>query len=158
MFAGRVDIHAHQVDAELHRLIKALLQGGLIHVMLILSDTDALRVNLHQLRQRIHQSATDADRSTHRDIIFRELLPGNLGGGIDRGTILAHHEHLHFAIEADGGDELLGLSAGCAVADGNRLDVVGRYELRHLGRCPTLLVLRSVREDCLIMQQCALCI
>ena len=55
--AGRVQVHADAVDAAHYRLVELLLQFCLVHVVLVLSHADALRVNLYQFGQRVHQSA-----------------------------------------------------------------------------------------------------
>ena len=93
---GGVEVHTHKVHTALDGLVKTPLQLSLVHIMLILSYTDTLRVDLHQLSQRIHEPTTDADGPAHCDVLIGELLAGGLGSGIDRGTILADHEDLRF--------------------------------------------------------------
>ena len=60
--------------------------------MLVLADTDTLRVDLDQLGQRVHQPATDADSSAYRDVVFGKLLPSDLGRGVDRGSVFADYD------------------------------------------------------------------
>ncbi len=38
--------------------------------------------------------------STYRDVVFRELIPGNFGCGIDRGALFAHHKYLNVLSES----------------------------------------------------------
>ncbi len=87
----RVDVDADGIDAQLHRLVEAVAQLRLVDVVLILSHADALRVNLHQFGQRIHQSAADAHGAAHSDILVGELLARHLRRRVDARAILAHH-------------------------------------------------------------------
>ncbi len=68
-----------------------MLELGLVHVVLILSYADALRVNLHEFGQGVHQSSADAHGTAHGDILVGKLLAGDVGGRIDAGSVLAHH-------------------------------------------------------------------
>ena len=99
MLARRIHVYTHQIHATLHGLIQTLFQGVLLYVMLVLADTDTLRVDLDQLGQRVHQPATDADSSAYRDVVFGKLLPSDLGRGVDGCTLLADNENLHFPVE-----------------------------------------------------------
>ena len=74
VFARCVEVHTHCVDTELDGLVKAVLEFGLVHVVLVLTHTDALRVNLHQFSQRVHESPADAHGAAHRDILVGKLL------------------------------------------------------------------------------------
>ena len=47
-----VDIDAHRVHAILHHRIERSRQLGLADIMLILTDADGLRIDLHQLGER----------------------------------------------------------------------------------------------------------
>ncbi len=69
-----IDIHTYGIDTELHCLIETMFEFCLVYIVLILSHTDTLRINLHQLGQRIHQSAPDRHGTSHRDILVGELL------------------------------------------------------------------------------------
>ena len=75
---GRIHVYTHAVYAALHRLVEGVLQFALIYIVLVLSDAYAFRVNLHQLCQRVHQSAANANSSAHGDILIWELLAGRL--------------------------------------------------------------------------------
>ena len=52
MLARRIHVYTHQIHATLYGLIQTLFQGVLLYVMLVLADTDTLRVDLDQLGQR----------------------------------------------------------------------------------------------------------
>ena len=95
--------------------------------MLVLADTDTLRVDLDQLGQRVHQPATDADSSAYRDVVFGKLLPSDLGRRIDRGSVLADYEHLYLAVVSYIRDELLGFTTGGTITDGNGIYGVSGY-------------------------------
>ena len=58
--------------------------------MLILTDTDALRIDLHQLRQRILQTAGNRCRASLTDIKVREFLCCQLAGGINGSSCLIY--------------------------------------------------------------------
>ena len=47
VLAGSIDIHTHIVHHTFYRLVEASLEFRLIDVVLVLSDTNALRVDLH---------------------------------------------------------------------------------------------------------------
>ena len=100
MLGGCVEIHAYQVHAALYRLIERVLQLCLIHIVLVLSHADTLRIYLDKFCQRIHQAATYRDSTTNRYILVGELFACDLGGRIDRSPILADGKHLrlHFLV------------------------------------------------------------
>jgi hypothetical protein len=52
-----------------------LLQVALVDVMLVLTDADAARVQLDQLRERVHQAATDRHCAADRDVAIRKFFP-----------------------------------------------------------------------------------
>ena len=59
---GRIEVDADGIDTVLDDGVQ---RGGELlfrHVMLILADADGLRVDLHELRQRILQTARNGDR------------------------------------------------------------------------------------------------
>ena len=68
-----IQIDANPIDARLNRAFQALHQLLLFDIVLILTDADRLRIDLHQLRERILQAAADGDRARARS-------------GRDRGT------------------------------------------------------------------------
>ena len=78
MLRRSVQVHAHQIHATLHGLVEALLQFSLIHVVLILSYADALWIYLHQLGQRVHQTATNRHGTAYGDVLVGKLVAGNL--------------------------------------------------------------------------------
>ena len=124
--------------------------------MLVLSDTQRLGIDLHKLRQRIHQTAPDGHRSPHGHILVRKLFPGHLGSGVDRCTVLAHGEDLDILRNPHTTYEILRLPGGRTVADGDDFDGIF---INHRGHCHDgldLLALRRMREYYLVMQQVSL--
>ena len=130
MLGGRVEIHTNEVYTTLYRLVEGVFELCLIHIVLILSHTDALGIDLHQFGEGIHETATYRDSTTNGDILIRELIAGYLRGGIDGGPILADGKDLGL-----GGlclllgidiittrqhilDEVVGLTTGGTIADG----------------------------------------
>ena len=61
--------------------------------MLILPHADGFRVDLHQLCQRICQTAGDGHRTTHGDIVVGKFCASHCRSGIDRSSVFAHQEN-----------------------------------------------------------------
>ena len=127
---GRSGVHfnPHAVHAAFHDVVEPLLKTRLIHVVLVLADTDALGVDLHQFGQRILQATGDRHRATQRHVEFGKLGAGKIGGRVHRRTSLIHHDHLRTLtadrrVELTHGrlGEILRLTAGGAVADRDQL-------------------------------------
>ena len=131
---GGVEIHADMVDGVLDGRIERFLQFLLAHVMLILSDTDRLWVDLNELCQRILHAARDGYRAANRHIVVRQLFLGECGGGVDRCACFVRDEIVHVLplIRADQcRNELLRLIGCRAVADGDERDAVFCHEPLH---------------------------
>ena len=94
--------------------------------MLILSDTDRLRIDFHQFRQRILQPARDGYRRAQVHIILREFLRRQLRRGIDgRARLVDDHIGNAAAKLMDHLDgHGLRLTRGRAVADGKMAHIV----------------------------------
>ena len=88
-----VDVHADLVHAALDHRDQSGPELGLIDAVLVLSHADRLRVDLYQLRQRVHQPAADADRAAHGHVLIGKLFAGRGRRRVDRCAVLAHHEH-----------------------------------------------------------------
>ena len=56
MVGGRVQVDADRVDADIDHQVEALLERDLIDIMLVLTNADALRIDLDQLGERILQA------------------------------------------------------------------------------------------------------
>src|SRR5665811_1992031 len=67
----RVHLHPHSVHPTPHHVIQTATQGGLIHVVLVLTYADRLGIYLHQLRQRILEATANGDGTAHRHILVR---------------------------------------------------------------------------------------
>ncbi|MNC10280.1 hypothetical protein D3C75_579190 [compost metagenome] len=146
----RVDVHANSVHAVLHARIQRTRQAVLIHVVLVLPDTDRLRLDLHQLGQRILQAARDRYRATDRHVQIGELFGRRFRRRIHRSPGFADHDFLRCVVtqRLDGfTGQLVGLAAGSAVADRDQLYVVLGAQL--LDRLQRLLPLPAgfVRVD-----------
>ena len=99
MAAGCVEVDTNCIHTRLHNHIERLLQLRLVHIMLILTYADALRVNLHKLSKWVHKASSDRNRSTHRHILLRKLLTRNLRSRVNRSTVLAHHEDMYLRVK-----------------------------------------------------------
>ena len=149
--AGGIEVHAHRVHATFHGHVQRFLQGGLVHIVLVLAYTDALGFYLHQLCQRVHESATDGNGTTHGDVVFGKFFAGNLGGRVDGGTVFAHHEHLKLAVVALASDEGFGFTAGGTIADGDGFDGVLLHQLGELAGGDAMFALGRMRVDGLVV-------
>ena len=117
------------LDGSVQRLLELLLAD----IVLILSDTDCLWVDLDKLCERILHAPCDGDCTANRDIVVGQLILCELGGGVDGGTRLVRDEIVN-GIEAvltdQCGDELLCFVGSSAVADRDERDSVRLDELQ----------------------------
>ena len=90
-----VYIDTDAVDAVLDDTRQLLTQLRLVHIMLILSDTDRLRIDLNKFCQRILQAPCHRGRRALPYIEIRELLCRKCGRRIDRRPRLVHDHILH---------------------------------------------------------------
>ena len=114
-----VHIDTDAVDAVLDDTRQLLTQLRLVHIMLILSDTDRLRIDLNKLCQRILQPSRHRGRRALPYIEIRELLCRKCGRRIDRRTRLVHDHILHWQMILLYiiCDDLLGFTGGCTIAE-----------------------------------------
>ncbi|OQA37582.1 MAG: hypothetical protein BWY56_00833 [Acidobacteria bacterium ADurb.Bin340] len=129
---GRVEVHPHAVHAGFHHIVQALLEGRLVHIVLVLAHADALGLHFHQLGQGILEAAGDADGAAHRQILVGELLPGHIGRAVHRGAGFAHGnaDHLRAArILEPLAQEGFGFAATGAVAHGDGFDGIAGGQL-----------------------------
>ena len=119
-----IQVDSHGIHARFYRTVQRFPQFRLVHVVLVLSDTDGFRVYLHQFRQRVHQPASDGNGTAHRHVIFREFLTGDFGSRIDGSPVFAHHERFYRTVETDRLHEALRLATGRTVPYGYGLYVV----------------------------------
>ena len=112
-------------------MVESVLQRPLVHIVLVLSDADRLRVDLDELGQGVHQPPSDGDGAAHGDVPVRKLLPRGVGRRVDRGAALVHHHHLGRP-KVEGPQKRLGLSAAGAVPDGDSLDLIAAEQVQHL--------------------------
>jgi len=66
--AGSIDIDTDAVHGILYFLIELLSEEFLVDIMLILADTDRLRIDLRQLSECILGTMTDTDSTADGDI------------------------------------------------------------------------------------------
>ena len=95
----------------------------LADVVLVLADADRLRLDAHQLGERILQPPRDRDRAAQRDVEVGKLLRRELGRRVDRRARFGDHDlgerQLWMPRDQVGG-ELVGLARRGAVADRDR--------------------------------------
>src|SRR6266404_737258 len=93
MIRGRIQIYTDAIYTNIYDQVEILFQQALRYIMLILSDTNAFRVDLDQLCQWILQPTCDRNRATNRQIQIGEFLAGNIARTIDTGTGLVDKHH-----------------------------------------------------------------
>ena len=126
--------------------------------MLVLADTDGLRIDLDQFRQRIHQPASDGDGPTDGDIIIGKLVTGRFGGRVDGSTLFADNKDLYGTVELLVRDEVFRFAAGSSVTDGDGLYLVSFNHFAEFRSRFSFFVYRRVRIDVFIVYEIALCI
>ena len=87
-----VDVGADGVDAVLDDRVELLRQLRLADVVLILADADRLRLDAHELGERILQPARDRHRAAQRHVEIGKLLRRELRRRVDRGAGLRDHD------------------------------------------------------------------
>ena len=131
--AGGVQVHAHAVHAVLHHGVELTCQLTLVHVVLVLAHANGFGIDLDQFGQRILQAAGNAGGSAQAHIHIGQLLTGIFTGAVDGGSCFADHHFQDFGLGHVVGCsgffqqldqvacQLVGFTAGRAVADGNQL-------------------------------------
>ena len=139
-----------------HHIVQSLLELLLVHVVLVLSHADGLRVYFDQLGHGVHQTTADGHGAAHRDVAVGKLAPGGLGGGVDGRAALVDGGDDDLGRKAEPAHEGLRLPARRAVADGDRLDGVASHQTaQRLGR-GLALPFGRVEVDHGVVQQIAL--
>ena len=140
----RVQIDANGVYAVLHHAAERFIQPRRGHIVLVLPDADALRLDLHKLGERVLQAPRDGNRGAERNIVIRKFLRAEFGRRIDARPRLVHDHIGDAGMVADHiGDKDLRLPRGRSVADGNSGDAVAAD---HGGESLPRLVLPVVRR------------
>ena len=124
---GGVELDADVVDGALDGGVEGVGEIFLIDVVLVLADADGLRVDFHELGERVLHAAGDGDGTANHDVVFGQFFPGEFRGGVDGGTGFVGDEVVHVRQMVVGDElarELLRLVGGGAVADGEQRDVV----------------------------------
>ena len=124
--------------------------------MLILSHTDALRVNLHQLSQRVHQSSADTYGTTHGDILIREFISGNLRSRVNRSTIFADHIDIHRVWITYFVQPVAGFTACRTITHSHRLHLIHLHHALDGSSSLIFLITRRMRINDFVMNQIAL--
>ena len=74
MLRGCIEVHSNLVDTAFHSAVKRLFQLCLVHIMLILSHTDALGINLNQFGKWVHKASADRNCSAYREVKVGKLI------------------------------------------------------------------------------------
>ena len=137
--AGGIQIDADEIHARFDHRVERFTQVLNLDVVLVHADADVGRVDLHQFRQRILQTATDADRAAQRGIVGRKLLASDLAGRVDAGARFVHDRVGNVIGGQLAGDQLadplFGLAAAGTVADGDGRQAMLAHRVDDLGFC-----------------------
>src|SRR5262249_53084754 len=84
--ARGVEIDADEVDAAFDDGFQRLLELLGIHVVLIESDADVLRLDLDELREWVLKPPANGDGAPQRGVMIGKLFAADGAGGIDAGA------------------------------------------------------------------------
>jgi hypothetical protein len=73
-FAGGIEIDTHLVHTTFYHNIQALLELVLIHIVLVLSDTNGLGIDFYQLRQWIGEPSANRNGASQGDVLIRKFF------------------------------------------------------------------------------------
>ena len=127
-----VGVDADRIHAVLDHGIERARQLALAEVVLVLADSNRLRIDLDQFGQRILQPPRDRDRAAQGDVEIRQFLGRKGRRRIDRRAGFRHHDLRHLQVRQQLhqiGRELVGLARGGAVADRDQVDAMCAREL-----------------------------
>ena len=99
-FRGGVELDTDGIHGADDGVIERGFERALIDIVLVLSDADGFRIDLHQLGERVHESAADADRAAHGEIEIRKFFSCHIRGRVNRSTRFINHH------DGDGGGEI----------------------------------------------------
>ena len=137
---GRVDVHAHVVDARFDHLVQRRLQVLGLDVVLVETDSNVGRVDLDQLAQRVLQPPSDRDRAPQDGVIVGEFLASHATGRVMAGAgLVDDHVGQALVLEFLGkqpGEEILSLAAGGTVSNSHHRELEPLDQIGHgfLGR------------------------
>ena len=119
---GGVEVDADAVDAAFNGLFETLLEAALVDVVLVLANADGFGVDFDEFGEGILETAGNGDGAADGEVKIGELLPGDVGGGIDGGSGFGDDDTE--GAEVGGFDDVGDFAGAGAVADGEGLDVV----------------------------------
>jgi hypothetical protein len=110
MLRRGVELDADVVHAAHDHVIERALERGLIDVVLILPDADALRIELHEFGERVHETPADRHRAAHGDVLVGKFLARDIARRVDRRAAFAHHHDRDRRGQPELADECLRLA------------------------------------------------
>src|SRR6266478_1912719 len=119
MVRGRIQIYTDAIYTNIYDQVEILFQQALRNIVLILSDTNAFRVDLDQLGQRILQPPCDRNRTTNRQIQIGEFLARNITCTIDTRArfVDKHYRKVETIIFQHFANKTFGFASRSAVTD-----------------------------------------
>ena len=123
LFTCRIYFNTHGIDAAHDHIVKASPEDALVHIMLVLADTDGFRINLYQLSQWIDEAPADRDSAADSHVMVRKFFTRRFRGRVNRCTAFIDHDDDDRAGEIELLYECLCFTACRAVADSYRFNV-----------------------------------
>ena len=132
-----------------------MLEGGLVHIVLVHANADGLGIDLDQFGQRVLGAPGDGNRPADGYIHVREFLASQGRGRIDRGAGFIHDQVFGGFGMAAGqlSHQFLGLARGGAIANRDQGDLVTVKHVFERGQRADPVVLWFVRVDGAGIQQ-----
>ena len=84
--AGGVEVDADVVDARFDHAFERFLELPVVDVVLVQADADVLRLDFHQLAQRVLQAPANGDGAAQGGVEVREFLAALGAGGVNAGA------------------------------------------------------------------------
>ena len=149
--AGGVGIDADVVHTTLHHRVERGIQMPGFHVMLIETDADVRRLDLHQFRKRVLETTADRHRTTDGGLVVGEFLAGVGARRIDARPCLVDDAVGDVGLLEGAGDQFsdegLGLPTGRAITDRDHVHAMFLDELDDpCAGCLALLLLADDRQ------------
>src|SRR5688572_26418103 len=123
--AGSIHIHTYSVDNTFDHALESVRQCRLIHVMLIESNPNGLRINFYKFGERILRAARNGSCTANRNIQIREFLARQGRGRIDRSACLINNQIFGLRrITSQFGDQFLGFTRSRTIANADQSDMM----------------------------------
>ena len=77
-----VEVDTDRIHATHHRIVEGVFQTGMIHIVLILPDTNRFRIDFYKFGQGVDEPSAYRYGSPYGHVLVRKFLACYIGGGI----------------------------------------------------------------------------